>query len=76
MTIFKTEKDLVNTGGSDSPSYVLPFKDNLGNPIYGNKVPSVVLVNNVSIQYTFDGNAMLIYGFANNDPQTIIIKVI
>jgi len=65
-----TQADLINGGTEDEPNYYLPFSAT-------GVVPSLITVNGVSIAYTVESGYTppRIYGFANNDTQTIIVNL-
>ena len=73
--ITKTQADLIDAGGGN---WYLPFLDNSDVALPSGIVPVSVVVNGVSFTFTFDGTFTppRIYGFGNNDPQTIVITAI
>lgn len=75
LILVKSQANLVDAGGGN---YYLPFTDNSNAPIYNGQVPVSVTVNGVSFTFTFDETftPSRIYGFSNNDTQTIVVTVI
>lgn len=75
IQIVRTQNNLIDAGGGN---WYLPFVDNNGNPFPSGAVPIFIEINGVQLNgYTLDTSTIpaRIYGFPNNDPQTIVVTI-
>lgn len=82
LLLTKTQADLVLDVVAEQ--YYLPYLDNSDNPITNGQIPAIVLLNGETMTFNFAVQAPdlsyyptpRIYSFANNAPQSIIVKCI
>jgi len=76
IQIVRTQNNLIDAGGGN---WYLPFVDNNGNPFPSGAVPIFIEIDGIQLNgYTLDTSTIpaRIYGFPNNDPQTIVVTII
>lgn len=75
LILVRSQADLIDAGGGN---WYLPFLNDAGQAIVNGSRPVSVTSNGISFTFQFDETVSpgRIYGFANNDTQTIIVTVI